>query len=56
PWKYLGWKILDQTIEPQNIQLKMNVKNLNDLQKFLGTINWICPYIEISNAELTPLF
>lgn len=39
PWKYLGWKILDQTIEPQNVQLKIDAKTLSDLQKLLGTIN-----------------
>ena len=29
---------------------------LNDFQKLLGDINWICPYCNLSNAELRPLF
>lgn len=56
PWKYLGWKILKQTIEPQSVLLKTNIKTLNDLQKVLGTINWVCPLLGLNNELLAPLF
>ncbi|TRZ05946.1 hypothetical protein HGM15179_021161, partial [Zosterops borbonicus] len=32
PWKYLGWRISEQTIRPQKIQIKAEVNNLHDLQ------------------------
>ncbi|NXF87454.1 POK19 protein, partial [Eubucco bourcierii] len=38
------------------VQLKINVKTWNDLQKLLGTINLLCPYLGITNAEFSPLF
>ncbi|TRZ15733.1 hypothetical protein HGM15179_011372 [Zosterops borbonicus] len=39
PWKYLGWRISEQTIRPQKIQIKAEVNNLQDLQQLLGEIN-----------------
>ncbi|NWU97106.1 POK25 protein, partial [Upupa epops] len=44
------------TIEPQQIKLQNDVKALNDLQKLLGNINCIRPYLGITNADLAPLF
>lgn len=41
PWKYLGVKILAQTIQPQTIQFSIEVQTLNDAQKLLGIINWV---------------
>ncbi|KAF1413042.1 Endogenous retrovirus group K member 18 Pol protein, partial [Spheniscus magellanicus] len=55
PWKYLGWKILEHTIQPQPITLQSDIKTLNDLQKLVGTINWVCPMLGIDNDMLTPL-
>ncbi|NXG68121.1 POK18 protein, partial [Baryphthengus martii] len=56
PWKYLGWKILDQTVSPQLVRLGVDVKTLNDLQKVLGAVNWVRPLLGISNEDLHPLF
>ncbi|NXD74569.1 POK11 protein, partial [Eolophus roseicapillus] len=56
PWQYLGWKISEQNIQPQNIALRTEIKTLNDLQKLLGTITWIHPLLGISTEELHPLF
>lgn len=56
PWKYLGWKIIQQTIQPQAITITQEVKTLNDLQKFIGNINWIRNYCGINNQVLSPLF
>ncbi|KAF1486872.1 hypothetical protein FQV17_0000474, partial [Megadyptes antipodes antipodes] len=56
PWKYLGWKILEHMIQPQPITLQSDIKTLNDLQKLVGTINWVCPMLGIDNDMLTPLY
>ena len=29
---------------------------LNDFQKLLGDINWICPRLKLTTADLKPLF
>ncbi|NXR36635.1 POK18 protein, partial [Zosterops hypoxanthus] len=56
PWKYLGWKISEQTIRPQKIQIRAEINNLQDLQQLLGEINWMRPILGITNYELTSLF
>lgn len=56
PWKYLGYKILEQTIQPQKIQIKTEIRTLNDVQQLLGNINWIRPLVGLSNQMLEPLF
>ncbi|NWZ42423.1 POK18 protein, partial [Brachypodius atriceps] len=56
PWKYLGWRITEQTIRPQKIQIKAEINNLQDLQQLLGEINWMRPILGITNDELAPLF
>ncbi|NXG38697.1 POK18 protein, partial [Dromaius novaehollandiae] len=56
PWKYLEWKITDTAILPQPLQLVSDIKTLNDLQKLLGTINWVRPCLGISTQDLAPLF
>ncbi|KFO62033.1 hypothetical protein N302_09454, partial [Corvus brachyrhynchos] len=56
PWKYLGFKLLETTVTPQPVTLKINIRTLNDLQKLLGTINWIRPLMGITTEELSPLF
>ncbi|PKU40755.1 endogenous retrovirus group k member 18 pol [Limosa lapponica baueri] len=56
PWKYLGWKITTHTIQPQALKLALQIKTLNDLQKLLGTINWLRPFLGITTQDLHPLF
>ncbi|KFZ51903.1 hypothetical protein N338_01038, partial [Podiceps cristatus] len=56
PWKYLGWHIRAQTIVPQPLQIQTDIKILHDVQKLLGTINWVRPLLGISNTDLSPLF
>ena len=55
-WKYLGVKAPDQMLELQSIQLQVNVRTLNDLQKLLGTINWVRPYLGLRTDQLKPPF
>uniref|UniRef100_A0A8C3UJL4 Uncharacterized protein n=1 Tax=Catharus ustulatus TaxID=91951 RepID=A0A8C3UJL4_CATUS len=56
PWKYLGWKITEQTIKPQKIEISSKINNLQDLQQLLGEINWMRPILGITNEDLSSLF
>ena len=56
PWNYLGWRITNQHIIPQKLKIITEVQTLNDMQKLLGTINWVRPLLGITNEELHPLF
>ncbi|XP_016151665.1 PREDICTED: endogenous retrovirus group K member 18 Pol protein-like [Ficedula albicollis] len=56
PWRYLGWKITEQTIRPQNIEISSKISNLQDLQQLIGEINWMRPILGIKNEDLSPLF
>ncbi|KFO64064.1 hypothetical protein N302_10731, partial [Corvus brachyrhynchos] len=55
-WKYLGWKMMEQSIRPQKIQLRIKVNTLQDLQQLLGEINWIRVTLGIINDEFAPAF
>ena len=35
---------------------KDNLATLNDIQKLLGDINWIRPYLKLTTGEMRPLF
>ncbi|NWH45289.1 POK18 protein, partial [Fregata magnificens] len=56
PWKYLGWKITETAIQPQTLRIASDVHTLNDLQRLLGTMNWLRPLLGITPQDLTPLF
>ncbi|RMC20656.1 hypothetical protein DUI87_01508 [Hirundo rustica rustica] len=56
PWKYLGWKLTEQSITPQKIQIRTDVHTLQDLQQLLGEINWVRPVLGITADELALLF
>ncbi|NWV02095.1 POK11 protein, partial [Upupa epops] len=55
PWKYLGWKISEQIIEPQKLSIVMEPKNLQDMQKLMGELQWLRPVVGISNEQLNIL-
>ncbi|KFP14580.1 hypothetical protein Z169_11651, partial [Egretta garzetta] len=55
PWKYLGMNVLKRTVSPQPIQLKLEVKTLNDVQKLAGMLNWLRPYLGLTNEQMQPL-
>ncbi|NWZ70381.1 POK18 protein, partial [Acrocephalus arundinaceus] len=38
------------------LQIKAEVKNLQDLQQLLKEINWMRPILGITNNEMTSLF
>ena len=54
---YLGTKIFDSQVSPQKIQIRMdNLRTLNDFQKLLGDIQWVRPYLGLTNKQLQPLY
>lgn len=55
PRKYLGQTMLAQTIKPQILQIKAEVKTLNDAQCLLGTISWVRPVLRITNNQIQHL-
>jgi hypothetical protein len=53
----LGFRLTDEAVFPQKIVIhRDNLRTLNDFQKFLGDINWLCPYLKLTTGELKPLF
>ncbi|OWK53814.1 Endogenous retrovirus group K member 8 Pol protein [Lonchura striata] len=56
PWKYLGVKILERTIQHQEVQFVHSVKTLNDVQKLMGVITWLRPYLGLTDAQLSPVY
>ncbi|NWT35117.1 PO113 protein, partial [Cardinalis cardinalis] len=56
PWYYLGWKITQQTISPKPLGLCVkDTLTLNELQKLLGSLNWLHPVLGLSTELLHPL-
>jgi hypothetical protein len=44
PYNYLGFRLADQAVFPQKIVIRRDcLPTLNDFQKLLGDINWLCP-------------
>ncbi|NWQ98006.1 POK6 protein, partial [Burhinus bistriatus] len=42
-------------VMPQPVKLNLEVKTLNDVQKLMGSLNWIRPYLGLTNSQLQPL-
>ncbi|NXL37384.1 POK18 protein, partial [Glaucidium brasilianum] len=43
------------TVAPQPVMLNGEVNNLSDIQKLLGTINWVRPCLGLTSHQLSPL-
>lgn len=55
--QYLGAKVTASQISPQKLTIHRDaVKTLHDMQKLVGDINWVRPYLSLSNSQLKPLF
>ena len=51
----LCFRLTDQDVFPQKIIIHMdNFKTLNDFQKLLADITWLCPYLKLTTGELKP--
>uniref|UniRef100_A0A8C3TRT4 Uncharacterized protein n=1 Tax=Catharus ustulatus TaxID=91951 RepID=A0A8C3TRT4_CATUS len=56
PWKYLGLEITARTIVPQKLDINCNPKTLADLHSLCGSLNWVGPWLGLTNEDLEPLF
>ncbi|NXM61281.1 PO113 protein, partial [Illadopsis cleaveri] len=56
PWKYLGLRVFEQTITPQEIVINTHPRTLNEMQQLCGSINWVRPLLGITSEDLAPLF
>ncbi|NXW58200.1 POK25 protein, partial [Eurystomus gularis] len=48
--------LLEKTVKPQKVSIRTDVKRLNDVQKLLGTINWLRLLLGIATHKLKHLF
>lgn len=57
PFMFFGFQLEPATVHSQKLAIQMShLKTLNDFQKLLGDINWLCPYLKLTTGELKPLF
>ncbi|KFO55446.1 hypothetical protein N302_03542, partial [Corvus brachyrhynchos] len=56
PFKYLGPKIHEQTVVPQQVKINDNPKTLQELHQLCGSINWVRPLLGLTTEDLAPLF
>ncbi|XP_071299679.1 sorting nexin-14 isoform X1 [Agelaius tricolor] len=56
PWKYLGLVIGNKTIVPQKLEISPRIKTLADVHKLCGSLNWVRPWLGLTNEDLAPLF
>ncbi|RMC20059.1 hypothetical protein DUI87_00905 [Hirundo rustica rustica] len=56
PWKYLSLQIAARTIVPQKLEIECNPKTLADLHSLCGSLNWVRPWLGLTNEDLDPLF
>lgn len=54
PWKYLGLITSQKQVRPQKTQLQNKVENLTDVQKLIGSINWLINK-GLTNLQVQPL-
>ncbi|NXT19734.1 PO113 protein, partial [Syrrhaptes paradoxus] len=55
PWKYLGWKLTNAVVQPQKLSLHSQLQTLNDMQKFMGDLQWLRPIVGIPTELLAQL-
>lgn len=56
PWNYLGLRVHERTVKPQQITIYDRPRTLNKLQQLCGSINWVQPILGLSSEDLAPLF
>ena len=57
PFSYLGRVLNTHTVSNAPLQLQRDhLLTLNDFQKLLGDIHWICPHLRLTTTDLKPLF
>ncbi|XP_014116412.1 PREDICTED: endogenous retrovirus group K member 113 Pol protein-like [Pseudopodoces humilis] len=56
PRTYLGLRIHERTVVPQQLTIRDYPKTLRDLHQLCRSINWVCPLLGITTEVLAPLF
>ncbi|TRZ06538.1 hypothetical protein HGM15179_020569 [Zosterops borbonicus] len=56
PWKYLGLEITARTVVPQKLEIQCNLKTLAYLHSLCGSLNWVRPWLGLTNEDLAPPF
>ncbi|TRZ06690.1 hypothetical protein HGM15179_020417, partial [Zosterops borbonicus] len=56
PWKYLGLEITARTVVLQKMEIQCNLKTLADLHSLCRSLNWVRPWLGLTNEDLVPLF
>ncbi|XP_066194281.1 uncharacterized protein [Sylvia atricapilla] len=56
PWNYLGLRVCERTVTPQQVVINTNPRTLNKVQQLCASINWVRPLLGISSEDLAPLF
>ncbi|KAF4795800.1 endogenous retrovirus group K member 11 Pol protein-like protein [Turdus rufiventris] len=56
PWKYLGLEITTRIIIPQKLEINCNPEILADLHSLCGSLNWVKPWLGLTDVDLEPLF
>lgn len=56
PWRYLRWRITNQSVTPQCLKMSTEVCTLNDMHNLLGAVNWVRPIAGMTKETLHPLF
>ena len=54
---FWGFELFPNRIPSQKVHVRWHsLQMLNDFQRLLGDINWLCPYLKLTTGELKPLF
>ncbi|KFO54198.1 Putative Pol polyprotein, partial [Corvus brachyrhynchos] len=56
PWTYLGLRIGERTVMPQQLTIQDDPNTLRDLHQLCGSINWVHPLLGVTMEDLSPLF
>ncbi|NWI51466.1 POK18 protein, partial [Calyptomena viridis] len=54
-WQNLHWIITESMIKPQKLEIRTEIKTLNDVQKLVRDIQWVRSLCGITNDDLEPL-
>ncbi|KFO56744.1 hypothetical protein N302_10490, partial [Corvus brachyrhynchos] len=55
PFKYLGVKIEEQTVTPQQLKISDNPRTLQELHQLCGSISWVRLLLGLTTEDLAPL-
>ncbi|NXB50909.1 POK6 protein, partial [Leucopsar rothschildi] len=53
--KYLGLEITVHSVVPQKLKIVSDPKTLADVYSLCGSLNWVRPWLGLTNEDLGPL-